>query len=253
MTKGLIKKGSFCALISIALSFGYADVNSNITDLIKLRTNQDFVVKSIHGLSEKGLNIAILQDKNARTLVPVIVDSTGNTLFLLNNVYFAKNDDDAKTIAKVLSDVQGINANAKNAKQLDEMFAKVPSEYKITLNSTSKTPADKTIYIVSDPSCPHCQAELRNIDDRLKEGNVTMVLVSFLGENSKSKAGYILDNIKGKSTNDAKLKIIREAYNPSFRPKKVSDDNRNLVGNVTKEIGDVGIVRGVPFIYETLN
>lgn len=227
-----------------------ADIKSNIVDVIKLRTNQDVSVESITNLKDSDLKIVVLKDMQNKTLIPVVTDKSGNSVFLLTNAFFTKNQADGEMIAQVSNDVQIKNTSSKNATALNAMFAKVPKSYMITLESSNPKNRNKNTFIVTDPSCPHCQAEYRNIDDRLKSSNVTMVLVSFLGPTSANRGSYILDQLKGKKTNKEKMSILDKVYhNPSFNP-TIKDGQKKQIQDVTKTIGESGLVQGVPFIYE---
>lgn len=247
MTKILAKITIFLGFTAVLFAADPKNLEKNLTDLVKARTNQDFIVKSVHSISKSPLKIAVLEDAKEKTLVPVLTDENGTALFVLTNIFFMKDDADAELVTKIIAEVQSKNSNAQNDGKLKELFAKVPSEYRVTLKST-KNP-QKNIFIVTDPSCPHCQAELQNIDTRLKNGNVHLILVDFLGEKSLAKAAYILDNKNGKS--DAALKkLVQEAYASKFTPKNASEASKKKVKNITQIITDTGLIHGVPFIFE---
>lgn len=246
----IIKLGSSFLAATLMLQVLSADVKSSVIDVIKLRTNQDVTVESVIDLKGSDLKIMVLKDTENKTLVPVVTDKNGESVFLLTNAFFTKNQADGETIAQINNSVQVKNTSAKNAAALNAMFAKVPKSYMITLESSNPKNRSKNTFIVSDPSCPHCQAEYKNINERLKSSNVTMVLVSFLGPTSINRGSYILEELKGKKSNKDKLKVLDKVYtNPSFNP-NLKDAQKKDIQNITNIIHEAGLVQGVPFIYE---
>ncbi|STP11980.1 disulphide isomerase [Helicobacter mustelae] len=243
-----MKKISFIFLLSTL--FLWAGTQENLKDLIKEKTKQDISIAKVYDLKgDDHLKIAILKDEATKNQIPVITNKDGNLLFVLTNVFFSKNDEDSKFVEELLGKIQSDNDKQVNSAALNKLFESIPEDYVIKLDSTTKN-NKKVTYIVSDPMCPHCQEELRNIDKRLKDSNVYMVMVAYLGQESIKKAATILAKVKdAKSTKD-KIALFQQVYSIAYRPSSADSKAVKKVENITKKVADSALIKGVPFIYE---
>ena len=234
----------------LALSVAHAGMQENLVNLIKTKTQQEVSVKEVHDLkSDPNIKIAILQDSLSKNKIPVITNQNGKVLFILTNVFFADNNDDAKLVGQILQDIQSENDKQINSAALNKLFESIPSDYVLKLDSTTKNNT-KVTYIVSDPMCPHCQEELRNIDERLKDTNVYLVLVSYMGQESLKKASIILEKAKTLQDTKQKVELLQQVYAVTYKTQNPRDKEMKKVENITKKIADSGLIQGVPFIYE---
>lgn len=101
--------------------------------------------------------------------------------------------------------------------------------------------------MVLDPRCPGCKKELGEVENKLKDADVKILLVAFLGEESANKASVIYERLIGVKDNAKKLKILREVYNPDFKltPKDKKLSTKAVMQN-NKDVVKAGI-QGVPF------
>lgn len=227
-----------------------ADMQSNLKQLIKTKTQQDIDIETTYDLkSDNNLKIAILKDQVSQNKIPVITNKNGDTLFVLTNVFFSNNNEDTKLVAEILQKVQMDNDKQVNSAAINKLFESIPEDYVVKLQS-SKKGNQKITYIVSDPMCPHCQDELRHINERLEESNVYMIMVAYMGQESIQKAATILEKIKSAKDTKAKIEIFQQVYSTAYTAPKADEKEVKKVENITKKIADSALIKGVPFIYE---
>lgn len=243
------------ALLSLALSsliFGddqsYKD---KISKLVSEKTQREINVKNVFPLDgSKDLKVAILYDKKDKAEIAVLATQDGNIIVGLSNIFLSKSEKDLAVLADAYQATQPKVASP-DPKVLDKFFSSIPEDRMITFTSTNKD-AKQTYYIVSDPRCPACQKELNNLETKLQTGNVKMVLVSFLGEESAYKAKLIYSKLAQVKDNTIKLKIMKEIYSPDYRlmPKDKKQDIK-IVEQNSQDAIKAG-VQSVPFIH-TIN
>ncbi|PAF41634.1 disulfide isomerase [Helicobacter sp. 11S02596-1] len=238
------------ALIFFAFSFAQANVEKNIANIIQKQTGKNVSVLKIQSLqSNPELKVAIIEDPSTKYQIPIFTSKDGNVIIGLSNVFFANEKKDAELVNQFYQTAQAHNSQQQNSAKLKTLFESIPDDYVIDLPSTTKG-NQKVTYIVSDPMCPHCQNELRDIDSRLKETNVKMILVGFLGEKSAIKSSIILEKIKSAKTPAEKIQILKQIYAPTYEPKEKPEKELKKVENITKKITDSGLIKYVPYIYE---
>ncbi|PAF51262.1 disulfide isomerase [Helicobacter sp. 13S00477-4] len=238
------------AVLLFVFSFLQANVEQNIIDIVQKQTGKKVSVLKVETLkSNSDLKIAIIEDLDTKYQIPVFTDKDGKILIGLSNVFFSNEKKDAQLVNEVYKDTQAYNTQQQNSITLNNLFESIPDDYVISLPSTTKD-NQKIVYIVSDPMCPHCQNELREIDSRLKNANVRMVLVGFLGKKSVVKSALILQKIKSAKNPQDKIQILKQIYATTYDPKEEPENEMKKVQNITKKISDSGIVKYVPYIYE---
>ncbi|PAF53636.1 disulfide isomerase [Helicobacter sp. 13S00482-2] len=241
---------SIVAIASFGISALSADVSDNIVKILQEQTGKKISVLEVKSLSgSSDFKIAIIKDMDTRYEIPIFVSKDGKTMIGLSNVFFSANKGDATLVNEVYKKTQDHNIQQQNSAKLNTLFESIPSDYVISIPSTTKG-NQKITYIVSDPMCPHCQQELKNIDTRLKDTNIRLVLVSFLGRESGIKSALVLEKIKTAKTPSEKISILNEIYNPMYKPSGAKDTEIKKVENISKKISDSDIIKYVPYIYE---
>ncbi len=237
--------------LSILLfSVAQANLQENLIKLIKQKTKQDVKVLEVYDLqSDKNLKIVILEDMLSKSQVPIITNKDGNLLFALTNIFFSNHHADLKQVEQIIQKIQTQNNQQANSASLNKLFESIPDDYLIKLESTTKNNKKRT-YIVSDPMCPHCQDELRQIQNRLKDSNVYMVLVAYLGQQSLDKAAVILEKIKTLKDTKQKIDLLQQVYATTYKATDPNPKELQKVENITKKIADSNLIKGVPFVYE---
>lgn len=227
-----------------------ANMQENLTKLIKEKTKQDIKITQIYDLkANANFKVVILEDALSKTQIPVITDKDGSMLFALTNIFFSMNENDTRLIGEIIQKIQSQNDKQVNSAAINKLLESIPDDYVIKLNSTTKN-NQKITYIISDPMCPHCQDELRHIDEKLKESNVYMVLVAYMGQESIHKAATILEKIKSLKETKEKINLLQQVYAKTFKAQETDTKEIKKVENITKKIADSGLIKGVPFIYE---
>lgn len=224
------------------------DYQDKISKLVSEKTQRDISVKSILPLDgTKNLNIAILYDKKDKAEIAVLATQDGNVIVGLSNIFLSKSEKDLAILTEAYQATQPKIASP-SPEVLDQFFSSLSEDRVISLKSTEKD-SNQTHYIVSDPRCPACRQELENIQSKLKSGDVKMLLVSFLGEESAHKAKLIYSKVAKIKDDSLKIKIMQEIYNPNYKltPKDKKQDIKVIEQN-SQEVIKTGI-QSVPFIH----
>lgn len=240
------------ALLSLALSsLVFAEdkaYQEKIGKLVSEKTQREISVKNVFPLDgSKDLKVAILYDKQDKAEIAVLATQDGNIIVGLSNIFLSKSDKDLAILADAYQATQP-KITPPKPEVLDKFFSSISQDRMITFASTNKD-AKQTYYIISDPRCPACQRELDDVEKKLQTGDVKMVLVSFLGEESAYKAKLIYSKLAKIKDDAVKLKIMREIYSPDYRltPKDKKQDIKMIEQN-SQESLKAGI-KSVPFIH----
>lgn len=240
----------FFSIFLFSFVLTQANMQENLAKLIKEKTKQDIKITQIYDLkANANFKVVILEDALSKTQIPVIADKDGSMLFALTNIFFSMNENDTKLIGEIIQKIQSQNDKQVNSAAINKLLESIPDDYVIKLNSTTKN-NQKITYIISDPMCPHCQDELRHIHEKLKESNVYMVLVAYMGQESIYKAATILEKIKSLKETKEKINLLQQVYAKTFKAQEANTKEMKKVENITKKIADSGLIKGVPFIYE---
>lgn len=240
------------ALLSLALSSlvfaNDKDYKDKISKLVSEKTQREISVKNVFPLEgSKDLKVAILYDQKDKAEIAVLATQDGNIVVGLSNIFLSKSEKDLAVLAEAYQATQP-KIEPPKPEALDKLFSSIPEDRMITFASTNKD-AKQTYYIISDPRCPACRRELENLETKLQSGNVKMILVSFLGEESAYKAKLIYSKLAKISDNTIKLKMMKEIYNPDYRltPKDKKQDIQMIEQNSEDAI-KAGI-KSVPFVH----
>ncbi|RDU70140.1 hypothetical protein CQA62_01650 [Helicobacter cholecystus] len=234
-------------LIFALASFAFADKAflDKASAYISQKTGQKIIATEAYDLkSTPSIKFVILEDSVSKTKIPVFITSDAKMILGLSNVLIPSDSTDLELIQDTYKKIEGIKD--PDPKALDKFFSSLKQTRYISLKSENKE-SKKTIYMVSDPRCPGCRKELGEIENKLKEGDVKILLVAFLGEESATKASVIYEKLIGVKDNAKKLKILREVYDPDY---KITPKDKKLSTKAVKQnnedVAKVGI-QGVPF------
>lgn len=141
---------------------------------------------------------------------------------------------------------QNIEKKAQN-KKLKNVYSHEDSKNIINIGND---PKKENLVIFSDPECPWCRKELAEIESRLQNYNVKMILTPVHGKSSLEKAYLIYKNINTAKTDADKIKLIRKYYdkNVDISKEKVTDDNVAQISQLIQKYS--GTYRGVPHVVE---
>ncbi|WP_205588339.1 disulfide isomerase [Helicobacter vulpis] len=223
-------------------------ISASIVQLIHKQTKRSVQVLQMQPLkSNRDFQIVVVEDPETKYHIPLLANKNGTLIVGLSNVFFSNNDQDIKLINTIYHETQTHNFKQANGAKINALFDGLPKDYVITLTSSNKNA--KELYIVSDPMCPHCQNELRRVQERLKDANVHMVVVGLLGEKSELKAADILTQVKQAHSTQSKIDLLNKVYATAYTPAEVPDDKIKEVKETTKKVLATGI-ESVPFLYE---
>lgn len=244
-----MKKTALLFLTTASLVFGANDTyKKTVSELLSKKTQRDIEVKQVLDLEgSKNLKVVILNDKKDKAEIAVLATEDGNIVIGLSNVFLSQSEKDLAILAQAYQSTQPKPIPPK-PEELDKFFSSLSQDRLISLSSTAKKPK-QTHYIVSDPRCPGCRKELGEVQEKLKTGDVKILLVSFLGEDSAYKAKLIYDKLSKVKDNASKLKIMREIYDPKYelKPKDKTSDIKMIEKN-SEDALKVGI-QSVPFTH----
>lgn len=236
------------AILFVLASFAFAS-NQEFLDkasaFVSQKIGQKITVIEAYDLkSTPNVKFVILKDSVSKTKIPAFITSDAKMILGLSNVLIPENSQDLELIQDIYKKVEGIKD--PDPKTLDKFFSSIKQTRYITLKSASKD-SKKTIYMVLDPRCPGCRKELGEIESKLQEGDIKILLVAFLGEESANKASVIYEKLIGIKDNAKKLKILKEVFDPDFKltPKDKKLSTKAVMKN-NEDVAKVGI-QGVPF------
>ncbi|WP_027327303.1 hypothetical protein [Helicobacter pametensis] len=244
-----MKKQALLLLASASLMLATSQTyKQKVADLLSKKTQRDIQVKEVLDLDgSKNLKVVILNDKKDKTEIAALATEDGNIIIGLSNIFLSKSDKDLAILAQAYQSTQP-KPTPPNPEALNKFFPSIAQDRLISLKSTAKKPK-QTFYLVSDPRCPGCRKELDTIQDKLKEGDVKILLVSFLGEESAYKAKLIYDKVAKLKDDRQKLKILQEVFNPDYKlTPKDKTQNIKMIQQNSEDVSKVGI-QSVPFVH----
>ena len=232
---------AICASVALSASF-----ENKLTALIKQRTSQDVKVLSVQDLkSSESLKLVIVQTGDLK--VPLFATSDASLVFGATNVFFSQDLTDSVDVANFIKQTQGNNQKA-DSKDIAKLFQSLKDHEMVMLPSSNQS--SKITYIIADPNCPGCQKEIQSLQSRLKDSNVYVVLVGFLGKDSALKSSMLRERLAALPDTQAKLALLQEVFKKGYElPAKYQNDDFSDILNLNERVSAAG-VKSVPYIYE---
>ncbi|AWK61628.1 conserved hypothetical protein [Helicobacter cinaedi PAGU611] len=221
-------------LCALSVAYSAAD-KAELQKTLQANSVQGSIISSSDLAS--GLSMIIIDVNNQQ--VPFLATNDGKFIFEPNALLI---QDKA-----VQTKIQGFykdfyeKEKAKINIKLQEVFKKQSAN---VFHFKSQKNGVKTIYVVSDANCPYCQKEFANLNKRLEDANVELLVVGFLGEDSMLKAANALKNKSGNQAKD--IAMLAKLYEPK---RKATSMDTKLAQELTQAVADTG-VRSVPYIIE---
>lgn len=235
----------FFALSSVLMANNQA-YKDKLGKLISEKTKRDIAVEKVFDFNgSKELKTVILHDKKDDAKIAVLATQDGNIVIGLSNVFLSNNEKDLATLTEAYQLTQPKHTSPK-PEVLDKLFSSLSKDRFVHLKSKNKD-SKQTFYLVLDPRCPGCRREVGEIPNKLKVGDVKLLFVSFLGEESAYKAKLIYSKVKNIQDDSQKLKMIERIYDPSYQ--LTSSDKKQDVSMIeqnTQDVSQAGI-QSVPF------
>ncbi|MDR0580046.1 MAG: hypothetical protein LBG21_05530 [Campylobacteraceae bacterium] len=243
-----MKKILFCLALIGGIGTAFCDdIEKILTNSAKNIFNEEMQAISVNKLkSIKGLNVVLFKNKQGQVF-PIYASDDGKSFLAFSNYYYFDDKDDDELLSKVLKDIEDINKQS-TTKQVEALFDSFPKEAFIFIESKKKT--NNLLTIVTDPDCPYCRNELKDIKNRLKDANVRMILAPVHDEKAFIKSALILKETKNLKPKDAdKIIAVFEKYYQDIDVSDKKIDTQFVHDNADK-IFKSGFIRGVPYMHE---
>jgi thiol:disulfide interchange protein DsbC len=149
----------------------------------------------------------------------------------------------------------------KTGKSAKQTFEKAQAEQKLgaiyktedskNIVSLGNDENKETLVVFSDPECPYCRAELGQIENRLKEVNIKLILTPVHERTSLEKSYLIYQEVAKAKTDEEKIAILRKYFDENLKTleTKVSDEAVASMEELRRKYLS-GSIKGVPYIVE---
>lgn len=270
-----MKKSLVCVLVLCGSLF--AGIDDKIKDLVKDSANKyvdkqltkakDRIENKLNGNIERELN-NLLKGTNSKILNQYILQTNQNLMLLeiLNeknaveyyvatsdgtvifNNFIAKQEIQNEIAQIVYQSKKNNFILSEQDQRLINIISKIPNEMAIRLESDNKK-SDIIEFILTDPNCPYCQDDLKQIEQKLKTHHIIMIFTPVKGKNSLEKSAYILNNFSSKKTRDEQIKLLKTTFfdnknTYNLKDKKITTDD---VARVKELIFNAAQIKYVPY------
>jgi protein-disulfide isomerase len=158
-------------------------------------------------------------------------------------------------IQKAMSKIQQntVNKDVLNNRKTIALFKDKFKDSMFTIKGGN--PKGKTIYLITDPNCPYCQAyeknEMAGTIKRSKEIRVIPLFLNIPGhETSPMRASWLLEKYKNNKNADM-FKLMHKASNINDKTyKEVNKKFAKAKIEKMKEFLNMGLVYGTPTIFD---
>lgn len=240
-------KKSIVTFIALSLSISLANENK-ITDIIQKQAGQKTTILKEQQLSQDtNLKLLTLKLDNGEKAVVVTNKQESLVFPILPQAFFTSNDKDRELVLQEFESTMFYNNTFKTQAEVKKEIAKLPKEYIISLKGKTNK---KVFYIISDPMCPHCQEELKHLDDRLKQGDVKMIPVGWMGPDSANKVAEIYEQLKNIKTDSEKIALLKKVYDKNYKAPTAKAETLTKVQDIVRSLMGKGKAEGTPYIIE---
>lgn len=241
----LLKKTLILLFLPLAVFAG--GFEDNLKDLIKDKMKINvLIVDSTPVKGIKGLRIVTFEDTAKKQRFPMLTDIQGKTVISFQG-FVSENKETENSLSSAFAKIQEYNEKGKN-EQLDKLFASIPEKNMITLSNGKK----RTLYVVSDPECPYCRKELEEIEKRLEEANLKIIIAPVHGKSSYIKGELIYEAAKRAKSNKEIIAAMKKYFDKGYKltaPEEKVDPK--IIQENAQIVFSTGLIRGVPFIHES--
>ncbi|EIS1949412.1 thioredoxin fold domain-containing protein [Campylobacter upsaliensis] len=181
-------------------------------------TGFESVVLSIEVQGAKQEEVLFTKDN---LIVPDIIDLKAKTSY--RQEFEIKKFEEAR---------ENFSKNAKKEAQKEKMI--------ISLGDKNKP----SIYVFSDPECPYCIEQLKNIEEELKTKQINLILTPVAhGKSAFEKSALIYKESKNAKTDAEKLAILRKYFDPTLKDyPKISEAETKAVFELYRKYRSLGLV-----------
>lgn len=238
-------------LISIILSVAIADdsafeksIQATLEKAGMSGISTNVKVINSQPTSIKGIKIVSLRQPDGFQL-PALISDDGKTIIGVSELLISSDENFKNTLKKVYEDTTKYNEGIRETNVLS-IFKKYVGEVIRLSGKNSK----KTTYMVVDPTCQYCHAEIQKLEDTLEKSNVELLVVGALGIAATNKAASFYQdytNLKDKKSQKATITLLKRVFDKSFKVKENIDTSK--ISTIGRELFQAG-VNAVPYIIE---
>lgn len=220
-----------CSFVNVAFCLDGNAMQQKLKEL----TSVDFKIVSSKAASDTEL--LVVQSPSGERLI-FLASSDGSYIVPLSNGLPLS---EAKSTLR--ASVEGVSVYNKDLKDSNalKLFQKY-TNYILKIPATTKT--TKTTYMILDTMCPYCLQEVNKLDIYLKDSNVEILMVAFLGERAQKRTAGYYDELQKVTTRDDKIKLLKKVFTKEYAPKTF---NEKITKEVTESTIKAGI-EGVPYM-----
>lgn len=208
-------------------------------------------IKGLYSNLPHGLTIEIEERSEVKEFpgVDMVVIKVTDGKMSQTDVVFTKDDFmiqdlfNAKTGVSYKDDYLRSQTN----KNIAEVYKKEDSKNIIKLGDDDKKP---TTLIFSDPRCPHCQNTVANLDSILKDSNVELISLSFIGgPDSVARNAKMYEEAGKEKDLKKRIEIVQKYYKTETKVDPASEADSKAMIDITNKYSNAGI-NSVPYIIE---
>jgi thiol:disulfide interchange protein DsbC len=224
------------------------EFEDNLKQSVKESFNEELQIVSVDSFKGfAGVSFVVLKNKEGNVM-PLYVSKDGKSFLAVSQYFHFADNSDKELFVKKMGEVEELNKQA-SAKKLDAVFDALPKESYVFLKS--KTKSDDLLTIVTDPDCPYCRVELKNLQEHLKTKNVKLLIAPVHDEKAYIKGALILQETKKlkPEDHDKVIAIFEKYYQDIELDDKQSQTNTSVIHNNADKIFGSGFIRGVPYLH----
>lgn len=133
----------------------------------------------------------------------------------------------------------------KEAEKQNQIIAKLPDfiakhkDMTVRLGNSGK---DVVTVVFSDPDCPWCKKQIGGVEEKIKEGDILLVLTPLpMHPNALGKSVNILKETKNAKTDAEKIKILQKYFADNVDYKEPSDAEKDALAKKVEEVFELGV------------
>lgn len=238
---------SIAVMTSLA-SFAVAGFEENFKKSIKNLSGVETEVQLKKPLKSFKNQYFVIGRTQSGEIFPVIVSQDGNYFVALSSMMSLAKEDSMMIMEEL--NKAGEEKEQKDVKVLQTLFASfTPNDFIFLKGEGENLP---TTIVVTDPDCPYCREQLKEIESKLKQTNLKLIFAPVHEKEAFIKAQLAMNqtaNLKAEDTK-GKIKILRKFYQDISLSKKEMETDITQVRKNTDKIFDSKVIRGVPFVFE---
>lgn len=208
----------------------------------------DGEIKGLYPNLPHGLKVEIAQRAEVKEFpgVDMVVVKITNGEMSQSDVLFTKDDFIIEDLFNVKTGKSYKNDYLQTElnKNIAEIYKKEDSKNIIKLGSDETKP---TTLVFADPRCPHCQNTVANLASILKDTNVELISLSFIGgPESVAKNAKMYEEVNKEKDLNKRVEIVQKYYKTQTTVDAPSEQQTKAMLDLTSKYSNAG-VNSVPY------